>query len=69
MGFEVEKNWLFRESGRDLLAFAVREPNSGPSCQPAVTHAAADWAKSHRLSSLSSDWTAAVFRDLNKHER
>ena len=36
--------------------------------QPAVT-TPTDWAKSLRLGSFSSDWTAALFRDPDKHER
>ena len=36
--------------------------------QPAVT-TSTDWAKSLRLGSFSSGWTAALFRDPDKHER
>ena len=36
--------------------------------QPAVT-TPTDWAKSLRLDSFSSGWTAALFRDPDKHER
>ena len=36
--------------------------------QPAVT-TPTDWAMSLRLGSFSSGWTAALFRDPDKHER